>query len=83
MLLIELPADAHAKLVAAGSGAMAAIDLVEQRVAVGGEEISFDIPGATKEALLGGLDLIGTTLIQEQDIADYEKADTRFVPLGG
>lgn len=72
LLLVELPEEAHAHLVAAGSGAEATIDLPAQVVTVGSETLPFEINEVTKQALVQGLDLIGTTLKYESDIAAFE-----------
>lgn len=80
MLLIELPEADHARLVEAGSGAEATIDLPNQSVAVGGQTMRFEINAATKHSLIEGLDLIGTTLVHEADIAAYEARSEDYVP---
>jgi 3-isopropylmalate/(R)-2-methylmalate dehydratase small subunit len=72
LLLIELPAPEHDELVRAGSGAMATIDLPAQTVAIEGKVFNFDINPASKEALIKGLDLIGTTLQYDEAISSYE-----------
>lgn len=80
LLLIELdPAD-HDVLTAAGSGAEAEVDLVAQTVQVGEQTLGFEIHPATKEALIEGRDLIGTTLVLEDRIAEYERTSTAYVP---
>jgi 3-isopropylmalate/(R)-2-methylmalate dehydratase small subunit len=80
LLLVELPADRHAVLAARGSGSEVTIDLPNQTVVVNGESLPFDINQVTKEALVGGLDLIGTTLVYNDKIAAYEKAANLFIP---
>lgn len=80
LLLIELDPEPHAVLCAAGSGATATVDLPRQTVEVGGTVLPFEMPAATKEQLLKGLDLIGTTLEHSQSIADYEARSKAFVP---
>lgn len=80
MLLIELPEEHHAKLVAAGSGAEATIDLPNQTVTLADTPMPFSINPATKHALVEGLDLIGTTLMHEQEIAAYEARSENYVP---
>jgi 3-isopropylmalate/(R)-2-methylmalate dehydratase small subunit len=74
LLLVELEPAEHAEVVAARSGAQMAIDLPEQVVRIAGKEFHFDIRPAVKDALVRGLDLIGTTLEQEGDISAYEAA---------
>lgn len=80
LLLIELPERDHARLVEAGSGATAEIDLPAETVRLGDWSVSFDINPATKEALLKGLDLIGTTLLHEDAIGRYEKERGPWTP---
>ena len=78
MLLIELEADAHAELVNAGSGATASFSVSEQTVSVNGKSFGFDIAPASKDQILKGLDLIGTTLVYTDAIAEYEKSAQLF-----
>jgi 3-isopropylmalate/(R)-2-methylmalate dehydratase small subunit len=80
LLLVELPADQHAALSGAGSGAEATIDLVNQLVSINGQSLKFDINQVTKEALVNGRDLIGTTLVYDDQIAAYEKNADLYVP---
>jgi 3-isopropylmalate/(R)-2-methylmalate dehydratase small subunit len=80
MLLIELNPTDHAKLVAAGSGSSVTVNLPDQTVLIGTEELKFEISEATKLALMAGLDLIGTTLQYDEQIADYEATKLAFVP---
>jgi len=72
LLLIELPPCAHQELVEAGSGAEATIDLPAQTILQGYATLPFEINAVTKEALIEGRDLIGTTLKFSDDIAAYE-----------
>jgi 3-isopropylmalate/(R)-2-methylmalate dehydratase small subunit len=83
LLLIELNENDHAKLVEAGSGAEATIDLPNQTVIVNGQSLPFEINAATKDALVRGLDLIGTTLLYDTDITDYERGHESFTPASG
>jgi 3-isopropylmalate/(R)-2-methylmalate dehydratase small subunit len=80
LLLIELPAEHHDKLAAAGSGAEATVDLPNQTVTLNGESMPFEINAVTKDALVKGLDLIGTTLMFGDAIDEYEKQSRTFVP---
>lgn len=80
LLLIELAAEPHARLAALGSGAEVTIDLPAQTVAFAGETVRFDINPTVKDALVKGLDLIGTTMQFEDAIAGYEARTTAFVP---
>jgi 3-isopropylmalate/(R)-2-methylmalate dehydratase small subunit len=81
LLLIELDEADHAKLTAAGTGAEVTIDLPAQTVLVGEETLRFEIAPATKEALINGWDLIGTTLVHESKIAAFERSSPFYVPL--
>jgi 3-isopropylmalate/(R)-2-methylmalate dehydratase small subunit len=80
LLLVELPDEAHEKLVAAGNGAEATIDLPNQVVLLNGETLPFEINQGTKQALVAGLDLIGTTLQHAPDIDKYESTHDSFTP---
>lgn len=80
LLLVELAEDAHGVLAGAGSGAEATIDLPGQTVTVKGQVLPFSINAVTKQALVEGLDLIGTTLVYDNQISDYEKRSDLFVP---
>ena len=72
LLLVELTAEPHASLASLGTGAPVEIDLPEQRVTWTGGSAGFDIAPATKMALAQGLDLIGTTLVYDDEISRYE-----------
>ncbi|HRK20223.1 MAG TPA: 3-isopropylmalate dehydratase small subunit [Fimbriimonadaceae bacterium] len=80
LLLIELPQNDHQILVGAGSGAEVSINLSAQTVTLGQEVFSFDIAPATKNALIQGLDLIGTTLQYEAAIAKHEAESAVYSP---
>lgn len=80
LLLCELTEGDHDKLAAAGSGAEATIDLPNQTVEIAGEKLPFDINQVTKAALIEGRDLIGTTLVYEDKITEYERNSSAFVP---
>lgn len=82
LLLAEMTPEHHAKLVTAGQGTEVTVDLPTQTVEVDRDRLPFDIAPATKAALLKGLDLIGTTLVLEDDIAAYEAHDKTFIPTG-
>jgi 3-isopropylmalate/(R)-2-methylmalate dehydratase small subunit len=83
LLLIELSSADHTKLVNAGSGAEVTVNLPDQTVLIDGETLSFDINEATKLALIAGLDLIGTTLQYDSQIAEYEATKLAFAPPMG
>ena len=59
---------------------VAANDLPKQTVAVDGLNLRFEINLSTKDALVKGLDLIGTTLEYAADIDAFEASSTAFVP---
>jgi len=80
LLLIELPIDSHAVLVQQGTGASVTIDLPSQFIEVAGQKLPFDIASNLKEAMMEGLDLIGTTLRLEDEIARHEAASSVYVP---
>lgn len=80
LLLIELPAVEHAVLTRAGSGATVEIDLPSQTIRHGDWSARFEINQATKEALLKGLDLIGTTLLHENAISRFENERGPWTP---
>lgn len=80
LLLIELEAADHAKIAQRGSGSEVTIDLHNQHVVVEGERVQFEINAVTKDALVKGLDLIGTTLEYAPDIERYEANQLNFVP---
>jgi 3-isopropylmalate/(R)-2-methylmalate dehydratase small subunit len=80
LLLVELPPAAHGDLVAAGSGAEATIDLPGQTVSVAGKTHAFEINPVLKGQILAGLDLVGTTLSSEAEIAAFEGRWDSFAP---
>lgn len=80
LLLVELEEAEHENLVRAGSGAEVTIDLPQQEVRFGGEEYGFEINEVTKQALVQGLDLIGSTLIYDEAIRQYEERSHAYVP---
>lgn len=80
LLLVELPAESHNKITALGQGALITIDLPNQKVIANGEEMPFEINAATKNQLLQGLDLVGTTLVYDTEIAEFEKSWNSFAP---
>lgn len=80
LLLVELPALDHESLVQAGSGSEVAVDLPIQTVTIAGKTMPFDIPESTKQALMEGRDLIGTTLRNESAISAYERDHGQIAP---
>ena len=80
LLLVELNESDHAQLVGAGSGAEVTVDLPNQSVTLNGRSFPFEINEVTKQALVQGLDLIGTTLIYDAAIRQYEEKSQAYVP---
>lgn len=80
LLLVELNEADHAEVAARGSGAEIEIDLPNQKVRQSGNEYCFEISPVSKEAIMLGLDLIGTTLIYEDAISSYERTQLAYVP---
>jgi len=80
LLLVELEMSAHAVIAQSGSGSEVTIDLPNQTVEMSGRAFPFEINAVTKEALVQGLDLIGTTLIYVDAIRQYEERSTAYVP---
>ncbi len=80
LLLIELDEQSHDALVAVGSGAPVTVSLEAQTVTLDETVMSFQINPGTREALMAGLDLIGTTLVYNEQIASYEDRDKSFTP---
>lgn len=80
LLLIELETEAHSLVASLGNGGEVTIDLPNQTVSAGGTVLPFDIAPATKESLIKGLDLIGTTLEYAASIEEYEKSHEVFAP---
>lgn len=80
LLLIELPAELHVKVASLPQGTEITIDLPRQVVIAGNEELPFEINAATKNQLLQGLDLVGTTLVYNDEIAKFERSWDSFAP---
>ena len=80
LLLVELKPDDHAIVAALSTGTNITVDLPSQTVAFGDHQLTFEINESTKLSLLAGLDLIGTTLQYDPQIADYESKMKSFVP---
>lgn len=80
LLLIELNDKPHQELVASGTGSPLTIDLPRQKVMSKDHEYTFEINSNVKNALIEGLDLIGTTLQFERQISEYETTSQAFVP---
>lgn len=80
LLLIELEAEDHAVVVGVGSGGEVTIDLPDQTVSAGGKVLRFEIDPATKDSLIKGLDLIGTTLEYSSKIDEFEKNHEVYAP---
>lgn len=80
LLLIEVGPEEHAKLAAKGTGYTLEIDLPGQTITGEGLNLSFEINPVNKDALVKGLDLIGTTLEFEDAISAYEENKLAFTP---
>jgi len=80
LLLIELEGEAHAAVAGLGNGGEVTIDLPNQTVSVGAKVLPFEIAPATKDSLIKGLDLIGTTLEYAASIDEYEKNHESYAP---
>ncbi len=81
LLLTELPDADHQALYDAGSGVEATIDLPNQTITIKGKSLHFDLNPVIKEAVMMGLDLIGTTLLYKDKITQFEAANQEFVPI--
>lgn len=80
LLLIELNPTDHATLVAAHSGAEVTINVPDETVTVGNQVMHFKLNPATKDQIIKGLDLIGSTLEFAGAIDEYESKSLNFVP---
>ncbi|MES1228280.1 MAG: 3-isopropylmalate dehydratase small subunit, partial [Armatimonadota bacterium] len=80
LLLVEIESAPHQSLAAKGSGAEATIDLPNQKVMWEGGEARFEIDPVSKDQIIRGLDLIGTTLDDMDAIAAFEKKWDSFAP---
>ena len=83
LLTVTLPAATCDRLIALAESAPAAacrIDLQAQELVAGDVTATFDIDPHTKHLLLEGLDDIGLTLQEEEDIARFEAARPGYRP---
>ncbi|GAC1323481.1 MAG: 3-isopropylmalate dehydratase small subunit [Thermoleophilaceae bacterium] len=78
LLPVVLAADEVGALMAAGAGT---VDLESQTVSFDGRELRFEIDPEIRRRLLGGLDDIGVTLLNEQAITQYEQTRERPGPV--
>lgn len=81
LLLVELNPEDHQALASLGSGSEATIDLPSQEVRFSGQVSTFEISPSSKDSLLKGLDLVGTTLEFGSEIDAYEKRSVAYVPV--
>jgi 3-isopropylmalate/(R)-2-methylmalate dehydratase small subunit len=86
VLAIRLPAESvnalHQETVRVAGSAPFEISLVEQRIVCpGGRVLDFEINNHEREALMLGLDDIGLTERHLEDIAQWERASRRTLPL--
>lgn len=82
LLLVELTPGDHDKVVSLGSGASVTIDLPAQTITWNGGSAIFEINAATKDQLMKGLDLIGTTMVYSDQIGNFEAHWDSFAPRG-
>ena len=80
LLLAECIESDHAILTSAGTGSHVNVDLPNQEISMGAVTVPFEINAVTKQALMAGLDLIGTTLVYAEAISAYEAKHDAFVP---
>ncbi len=81
IVLDESLVDGLFKDVAANEGYELTINLAEQKIVKpNGEEIAFEVDAFRKHCLLNGLDDIGLTLQDSQDIKDYESKRSQQAP---
>jgi 3-isopropylmalate/(R)-2-methylmalate dehydratase small subunit len=80
LLLVELPSESHVKVSALPQGTEITIDLPNQLVKAIGQDLPFEINPATKDQLIKGLDLVGTTLVYNDQIDQFESKWTAFAP---
>jgi 3-isopropylmalate/(R)-2-methylmalate dehydratase small subunit len=78
LLPVTLPEDDVRALMGAGH---ARIDLEEQEISLAGRQVQFDIDPETARRLLEGLDDIGVTLQQVEEIDRYEQEREREGPV--
>ena len=64
-----------------GNSCVFTIDLPNQTISLGDKGMGFEISPATKQSLIEGLDLIGTTLVYSGEIAAYEATHNSFAPV--
>ncbi len=80
LLLIELEESAHAVLAGLSQGSEIEVDLPNQIVRAGGQELRFDINPGLKRQVQEGLDLIGSTLVHDEQISAFEEKWDAFAP---
>jgi 3-isopropylmalate/(R)-2-methylmalate dehydratase small subunit len=78
LLPVVLPEEDVEALMQAGE---ATVDLERQVVSFEGREVPFEIDPETRRRLLGGLDDIGVTLLQAEEIERYEAERERRGPI--
>ncbi len=80
LCLIEINEESHNFLLQAGTGASVTVDLDNQTIDVSGQIIRFDMNEATRQQLMAGLDLIGTTMQLGDQISQFEGSWSSFSP---
>lgn len=79
LLLIDLEPGDFEILRVAGNGTAVAVDLFDCTIKCGEASIRFEIPDALRESVIHGHDLIGTTMVQESAIRDFEAKAPEFL----
>lgn len=73
LLAVEIAADAHERLMAAGHGTLA-VDLPNQRLVLAdGEEARFDVDPFSRRCLLEGIDELGYLMAMGNTIDEFER----------
>ena len=80
LLLVEIEDAPHQDLASKGSGTEVTIDLPAQSLSWPGGDATFDIDALSKDQVVRGLDLIGSTLDDADAIAAFEKKWHSFAP---
>lgn len=82
LCLIELDRSDHERLCSAGSGQTVTVDLEKSLITMGDESFGFQMTPVSRDQIMKGLDLIGTTLVSEDQISEFESKWDSFSPSG-